>query len=71
MDEASKARQAISLENYRGFIPLRFFTPNRNSNAVDGAALKPMLSRATSFTGSAPGKSSQERVRPVRTEPVA
>ena len=38
VDEASKARQAISLENYRGFIPLRFFTPNRDSNAVDGAA---------------------------------
>ena len=32
VDEASKARQAITRENYRGFIPLRFFTPNRCPN---------------------------------------
>ena len=29
VDEASKARQAITRENYRGIIPLSFFTPNR------------------------------------------
>ncbi len=35
-DEATKAQQAITRENYRGFIPLRFFTPNRDSGAGDG-----------------------------------
>ncbi len=38
VDEASKARQAITRENYRGFIPQRFFTPNRDSNAGNGTA---------------------------------
>ena len=38
VDEDSKARQAITRENYRGFIPQRFFTPNRDSKAGNGTA---------------------------------
>ncbi|MEE3353527.1 MAG: 2OG-Fe(II) oxygenase family protein [Actinomycetota bacterium] len=29
-DEIAKRRQAVERTNYRGFIPLRFFTPNRS-----------------------------------------
>ena len=29
IDEAAKRRQTVQRTNYRGFIPLRFFTPNR------------------------------------------
>ncbi|MEE2631862.1 MAG: 2-oxoglutarate and iron-dependent oxygenase domain-containing protein, partial [Actinomycetota bacterium] len=29
VDEDAKRRQAISRDDYRGFIPLRFFSPNR------------------------------------------
>ena len=30
VDDAAKERQAIERDNYRGFIPLGFFTPNRD-----------------------------------------
>ncbi len=36
VDEAAKARQAITRENYRGFIPMSLFTPNRVSSEGEG-----------------------------------
>lgn len=35
VDEESKWRQAITRENYRGFIPFGFFTPNDGSGTPD------------------------------------
>ncbi len=32
VDEAAKRRQAVERTNYRGFIPLQFFTPNREDD---------------------------------------
>tara|TARA_B100000700_G_C15028598_1_gene849450 strand:+ start:192 stop:1013 length:822 start_codon:yes stop_codon:yes gene_type:complete len=33
VDDAAKRRCAVQPDNYRGFIPLRFFTPNRDNGA--------------------------------------
>ena len=33
IDDATKRRYAVRPDNYRGFIPLRFFTPNREHDA--------------------------------------
>ncbi len=35
VEEASKWKQAITRENYRGFIPMGFFTPNDGSGKAD------------------------------------
>lgn len=35
VDEASKWQQAITRENYRGYIPMGFFTPNDGSGHAD------------------------------------
>ncbi len=35
VEEASKWQQAITRENYRGFIPMGFFTPNDGSGKAD------------------------------------
>ncbi len=35
IEEASKWQQAITRENYRGFIPMGFFTPNDGSGKAD------------------------------------
>lgn len=35
VDEASKWQQAITRENYRGYIPMGFFTPNDGSGNAD------------------------------------
>ena len=37
VDEEAKRRQVITRENYRGFIPLRFFSPNRDTTAPPDA----------------------------------
>ena len=37
VDEEAKRRQAITRRNYRGFIPLRFFSPNRDVTAPPDA----------------------------------